>query len=296
MINNNLHSLDAAQLPLDQLKSLSLRDNPLICNCSLIWLWQLIKAASATVKGAQVDADTGLINSSSLTIDKEAIGCDIIVRNDDSIQKIVRKRLIDMTDSDIKCPTHIVTIVSVILTVIFIAIICISILIVIKCSRNAQLKRRQQKYLSGDHPNIGELIIQQKIGKFEHIQQVQCPQSHIQIPMHQYMHPNQNLYIQRENYNRGPLSCQYPVDLENYYQSTSLASSTLSENPLNHPKMHEARTIGPEMFRHPDHVVDEQDHYETFDEDFLNELNHQNSQFATDDRICKPQKSHIAFL
>lgn len=243
MKNNKLFKLDAAQLPLDQLKKLSLADNPLVCNCSLIWLWQLIKSSSVTAsddvtsKPAKMVASNGpdasnagnsLMESSlskssndnessdvsnSLTIDKNTIGCDIIITSSNNNVKVIRKLLRDMTEDDIECPSHIVTIISVIMTVIFIAIICVSILVVIKCSRNAQLKRRQQKFLTTERQNIGELIIPQKIDKYElerylAEQQLQHQQKQQQIQQQYQMNhhtiqpkhlPNQNQYFQHQN-------------------------------------------------------------------------------------------------
>lgn len=178
--NNNFYQLDAVLLPLDQLQKLSLADNPFVCNCSLIWLWHLIKSTSVVSEreltneavAEEEDGNDSMVamgnnKSNRLIIDKDSIGCDIIIKNDDNNVKIIRKMLLDMSEADISCPTNILTIISVILTVIFIAIICISILIIIKCSRSSQLKRRQQKYLSDERQNIGELIIPQKIDKYE---------------------------------------------------------------------------------------------------------------------------------
>lgn len=186
--NNNFYQLDAVLLPLDQLQELSLADNPFVCNCSLIWLWRLIKSSSTVTStritkskerkgedGGDEEEDDeqnpmmaiGNNKSNLFIIDKDSIGCDIIIKNDDNNVKIIRKMLMDMSEADISCPTNILTIISVILTVIFIAIICISILIIIKCSRSSQLRRRQQKFLSDERQNIGELIIPQKIDKYE---------------------------------------------------------------------------------------------------------------------------------
>ncbi|CAO1426151.1 unnamed protein product [Diamesa serratosioi] len=270
--NNKLFQLDAVQLPLDQLKKLSLADNPFVCNCSLIWLWELIKSSSSstekqTIKKTdsnEINQDVSETNDSEMTtsngsnllnIDKKNIGCDIIIKNDDNNMKVIRKKLMDMSEADIKCPTHIVTIISVILTVIFIAIICISILIVIKCSRTAQLRRRSQKYMSSERQNIGELIIPQKIDKFElerylaeqqlqHQQKQQQIQQQYQMNHHtiQPIHAtNQNQYFQHQN------SLIKPNDYRSLKQWENIDD--------------EECTL-------------EEDHYENFDDNFLNTLNH----------------------
>lgn len=334
--NNKLYQLDAIQLPLDQLRKLSLADNPFVCNCSLIWLWQLIKSSSVTtsvqssVSVSEQRNDNGVMGSSngsnSLVIDKENIGCDIVIKNDDSDVKVIRKTLMEMSEADIKCPTHIVTIISVILTVIFIAIICISILIVIKCSRTAQLKRRQQKYLSSERSNIGELIIPQKIDKYElerylaeqqmqHQQKQQQIQQQYQMNHHtiQPIHPNQNQYFQHQNslikpneyrslkkWENGGAPQQYPT--LNSHQATLKASATptiTSQSPLkklqknnvhilnnyNHsmnslPREHlddDTLELPQEQVysNHPDDEEStvEEDHYENFDDNYLNSLN-----------------------
>lgn len=347
--NNKLFQLDAVQLPLDQLKKLSLADNPFVCNCSLIWLWELIKSSSSTEKQTIKKTDSNEINqdvsetndsemttsngSNLLNIDKKNIGCDIIIKNDDNNMKVIRKKLMDMSEADIKCPTHIVTIISVILTVIFIAIICISILIVIKCSRTAQLRRRSQKYMSSERQNIGELIIPQKIDKFElerylaeqqlqHQQKQQQIQQQYQMNHHtiQPIHAsNQNQYFQHqsslikpndyrslkqwENIGGGGGLQQptYPT-LNNHHQTTLKASLTptmVSSSPLkkiqknnihilnnyNHtnslPRDHnEDDTLElPQQQIYSNHPDDEEctveeDHYENFDDNFLNTLNH----------------------
>jgi hypothetical protein len=335
--NNKLYQLDAVQLPLDQLRKLSLADNPFVCNCSLIWLWQLIKSSSVTTSVNSVDGvqqqsemDAGeMVGSSNgsnlLVIDKENIGCDIVIKNDDDNVKVIRKQLTNMSEADIKCPTHIVTIISVILTVIFIAIICVSILVVIKCSRTAQLKRRQQKYLTGERQNIGELIIPQKIDKYElerylaeqqmqHQQKQQQIQQQYQMNHHtiQPIHPNQNQYFQHQNslikpneyrslkkWENGGAPQQYPT--LNSHQATLKASATptiTSSSPLkklqknnihivnnyNHtnslPRDHDDDTLElPQEQIYSNHPDDEEsnvedDHYEHFDDNYLNSLNH----------------------
>ncbi|CRK89165.1 CLUMA_CG002926, isoform A [Clunio marinus] len=323
--NNKLYQLDAIQLPLDQLKKLSLADNPFVCNCSLIWLWQLIKSSSVTSSLRSSQQHSNDLGGSSLAMDKENIGCDIVIKNDDDQVKVIRKKLTEMSEADIKCPTHIVTIISVILTVIFIAIICISILIVIKCSRTAHLKRRQQKYLSGERQNIGELIIPQKIDKYEleryladqqlqHQQKQQQIQQQYQMNHHtiQPIHSNQNQYFQHPNplikpneyrslkkWENGDITQQYPTLNSHQTLKASTTPTITSSSPLkklqknnihilnnyNHTNSlslsrdqdDEPLGLSQEQIysKHPDDDESnfEEDHYENFDDNYLNSLN-----------------------
>jgi hypothetical protein len=329
--NNKLYQLDAVQLPLDQLRKLSLADNPFVCNCSLIWLWQLIKSSSPVTTTTTTSTTTQateepvvMANGSGddgaagpmFVIDGEKIGCDIVIRNDEDNTKVIRKRLMDMTEADISCPTHIVTIISVILTVIFIAIICVSILVIIKCSRTAQLKRRQQKYLTTERQNVGELIIPQKIDKYElerylAEQQLQHQQKQAQIqqqyqlnhhhtiqPVHvqqnQYTFQHQNSLIKPNNeyrslkkWENGGL--QYPSLTSHHTLNPSLitSSSPLKKKPPtpntilngyhNHSPTHDETELPQEQVysNHPDDEESnvEEDHYEHFDDNYLNSLN-----------------------
>lgn len=338
--NNKLYQLDSNQLPLEQLRKLSLAANPFACNCSMIWLWQLIKSSSvATLNNSNStnseESNEKMNNNASnlLILDKENIGCDIVIKNNDDDIKIIRKQLGEMSEADIKCPTHIVTIISVILTVIFIAIVCVSILIVIKCSRAAQLKRRQQKYLSSERQNIGELIIPQKIDKYElerylaeqqlqHQQKQQQMQQQYQMNNHhtiQPIHTNQNQYFQHQNSlikpneyrslkkwengggNVGGIVQQYPT-LNSHHQTTlktstqTLTSSSplkkLQKNNVNILNSYNHHKNSPTLSRgdeddalenpqeqiyatHPDDDESnvEEDHYENFDDNYLNSLN-----------------------
>lgn len=229
--NNKLYQLDAVQLPLDQLRKLSLADNPFVCNCSLIWLWRLIKSSSSgtavTTTTSTPEEPLVMANESGgsvFIIDREDIGCDIVIRNDEDNMKVIRKRLMEMSEADISCPTHIVTIISVILTVIFIAIICVSVLVIVKCSRTAHLRRRQQKYLTTERNNIGELIIPQKIDKYElerylAEQQLQHQQKQQQIQQQYQMnhhHTIQPVHVQQNQYT---FQHQNPVIKPNEYRS-----------------------------------------------------------------------------
>lgn len=303
--NNNFYQLDAVQLPLDQLQKLSLADNPFVCNCSLIWLWRLIK--SSTVTTEEEAMDMGNNKSNLLIIDKDSIGCDIIIKNDDNNVKIIRKMLLDMSEADIACPTNILTIISVILTVIFIAIICISILIIIKCSRSSQLKRRQQKFLSDERQNIGELIIPQKIDKYElerYLAEQQQNAQHYQIghnpqqqqQLHHTINSSQN---NKNQYIFQPNSMEYrslkkwdqtlPSPSTNIHPA-STASLAIKSNHNNSSKT--SKRNHPDVFnsfinnKNPysseddnnlskisnnfdDNDNDPEDHYENFDDNFI---------------------------
>ncbi|CAN7996287.1 unnamed protein product [Ixodes pacificus] len=53
---NAFGSFDASLLDWDELQEMDLRDNPLVCNCSSLWLWQLCASRNAT--SAPLTADT----------------------------------------------------------------------------------------------------------------------------------------------------------------------------------------------------------------------------------------------
>lgn len=316
--NNKLFQLDAVQLPLDQLRKLSLADNPFVCNCSLIWLWRLIKSSSSgtavTTTQSSAEEPVVMANESGtlFIIDREDIGCDIVIRNDEDNMKVIRKRLMDMSEADISCPTHIVTIISVILTVIFIAIICVSVLVIVKCSRTAHLRRRQQKYLTTERQNIGELIIPQKIDKYElerylAEQQLQHQQKQQQIQQQYQMnhHTIQPVHVQQNQYTFQHQSSlikpneyrslkkwenggiQYPSINSHHTLKATPSPTLITSSP--HKKAHpntilngyhnnQDETELPQEQIYSNHPDDEEsnveeDHYENFDDNYLNSLN-----------------------
>lgn len=188
------------------------------------------------------------------------------------------------------------------------------------------MKRRQQKYLTTERQNIGELIIPQKIDKYElerylaeqqmqHQQKQQQIQQQYQMNHHtiQPIHPNnQNQYFQHQTslikpneyrslkkWENGGVAQQYPS--LNSHSATLKASATptiLSSSPLkklqknnvhilnnyNHtnslPRDHDDDTLElPQEQIYSNHPDDEEsnveeDHYENFDDNYLNSLNH----------------------
>uniref|UniRef100_A0A182PK83 LRRCT domain-containing protein n=1 Tax=Anopheles epiroticus TaxID=199890 RepID=A0A182PK83_9DIPT len=186
MRRNALIRLDAVHFPLDRLHRLELGGNPLVCNCSLLWLWRLTTgyglheadfrlivpaaaAAAALITAAQPgsvqqeEEDLLLTRShhGPLYVDRDEIGCD---RVEDG--RRTRHLLRAMTESDIDCPTHLVTVISAVLSILLVLATGASVLYVLRLSR-----RRKQLLADDDDPRrrsgVTELIVPQKVDKLE---------------------------------------------------------------------------------------------------------------------------------
>lgn len=147
MRGNNLQTLDAAQFPLDRLKRLNLADNPLECNCSLLWLWRL-----TTGQYAEDEEETNATNI--LVLDSDDIRCDVMEK-----QKS-RRILKTMTTSEINCPAHIVTVISAILSVLLVLLTGISVLVYFRL-----MKRKKQTI--AERKNVNERVVPQQVDKLE---------------------------------------------------------------------------------------------------------------------------------
>lgn len=92
--NNHLSSLEASHFPLDQLAVLHMASNPLVCNCTLLWLWRL--GQEQRVREYSANNTRLAINSNELHIDVEHIDCadPVPVRG---------KVLADLSESQIGC-------------------------------------------------------------------------------------------------------------------------------------------------------------------------------------------------
>lgn len=174
MCRNNLNSLHADQFPLDRLIRLNLGRNPLVCNCSLLWLWRLtngqidqntdsIENNSSDAKIAAVPANSyKKINDTSsnlapLILDADDIVCDLIDSEDSRRNSRYMK---NMSASDIKCPAHIVTIVSAILSVLIIIVTGLTILFYVR-------RMRHRRNAMSERKNVNHRIQPQQIDKSE---------------------------------------------------------------------------------------------------------------------------------
>lgn len=188
---NDLRTLDAAHFPLDRLHRLRLANNPLVCNCSLLWLWRLtngqinensdgsensVGVSVAAVSASNIDdtkIPTKIASSSSLTsaghnqnllnstpnnvlyLDVDEIACDLW---EDS-KRHTRHLMKDMSSGDIKCPAHIVTIVSAVLSVLLIVVTGVSVLY--------YMRRMKNRRNVTERKNVNERIVPQQVDKLE---------------------------------------------------------------------------------------------------------------------------------
>ncbi|XP_058837217.1 leucine-rich repeat neuronal protein 3-like [Topomyia yanbarensis] len=160
MRRNALSTLDAVQFPLDRLQRLKLAGNPLVCNCSIRWLWRLVTGTvdEDDSDGIAMVARSGasLANITTvLMIDKDEIGCD---SNEDGL--ITRRILRNMSEGDINCPAHLITVISVIGSVVVVLLVMF---IIVYYRR----KTTQRKKILQERKNVHERIVPQKVDKLE---------------------------------------------------------------------------------------------------------------------------------
>ncbi|XP_050098794.1 leucine-rich repeat neuronal protein 3 [Anopheles aquasalis] len=208
MRRNALTRLDAVHFPLDRLQRLELAGNPLVCNCSLLWLWRLTTgyglhdSADFRLIVPAAAAAAALITSSSassspststeqqddegvhrhhqyhrqqlhhgggggpLRIDRDEIGCDWY---EDGHR--TRHLLRTLSESDMHCPTHLLTVISAVLSVLLVLATGASVLYVLR-----QSKRRKRLLTDDDDVRrkvtvggLGDLAVPhpQKVDKLE---------------------------------------------------------------------------------------------------------------------------------
>lgn len=158
---NHLRTLDAAHFPLDRLHRLRLANNPLVCNCSLLWLWRLATGHSADTRSSSSDTSDGQATNANATphtliLDIDEIACDLW---EDSM-KVSRLYMKNISAGDIKCPAHIVTIVSAVLSMVLIVMTGATVLIYMR-------RMRHRKNAMAERKNVNERIVPQQVDKLE---------------------------------------------------------------------------------------------------------------------------------
>ncbi|XP_022915061.1 chondroadherin-like [Onthophagus taurus] len=86
--NCQISTLEASHFPLDQLKVFHLGGNPLLCNCSIIWLWKLVHL--------QKNKQLNLTENSEFVIDVDNITCS----GPEQLQGLL---LMNATESQVGC-------------------------------------------------------------------------------------------------------------------------------------------------------------------------------------------------
>ncbi|KAJ8918711.1 hypothetical protein NQ315_015031 [Exocentrus adspersus] len=116
---NSLQTLEAIHFPVDHLQELRVGGNPLICNCSLGWLWQLIqeyKYKLLKLNGTAHMNGKKTRNTSELTLDMSDISCV-------GPEELSGELLVDATKNQMDCSVGWMAAVSVTVTVIFILLV-----------------------------------------------------------------------------------------------------------------------------------------------------------------------------
>ncbi|XP_020712593.1 uncharacterized protein LOC101455554 [Ceratitis capitata] len=313
MQGNSLQTLYSAQFPVDQLERLYLGDNPLQCNCSLLWLWRLVTgnfdgesnnnaggvhvthtqgeaavaalgtADAGTVSDAAAEAYVaqhkyatsrgsgggGTSSSSSsggtsgyLQLDTERIGCDIW---QDNVR--TRRRLITMSESEITCPAHIVTIVCAIFTLLLVLAIGASIVFYLRfVKRRRKLLHDRSLTRSGKSiVNVHDRILQHQplsgggggggmlgmgVGGLTYPHHTLQPQGggthHAMLPLHPHEY-QQTLPAQVDK-----------LELERYLAAQAIANEYRALKPWELPPVKDANAYSDE----PEHLYEKFDHYD----------------------------------
>lgn len=144
--NCKLTTLEVSHYPLDQLKSLKLGENPLTCNCSILWLWRLV----------QIQKKRHLSNhseSNDLIIDVEDIVCK-------APEPLGSLPLLDTTESQLGCSIGLLAAAWAVGSGIFLLIIVVVFLYCGPLRKRAREKNSQQpsRHLHSRSQNLNEEI------------------------------------------------------------------------------------------------------------------------------------------
>lgn len=114
---NALTTADASHFPLDKLRSLDLSGNPLQCNCSLHWLWKLVKMESEIIESTAIPLNNSEETEPQLRLIVRNLRC---AGPEDLSGRLVS----DIPESTVRCETTWMTvlIVSILVLGLFVAI------------------------------------------------------------------------------------------------------------------------------------------------------------------------------
>lgn len=257
MRGNSLHSLDTAHLPpLDQLGRLYLANNPFVCNCSLLWLWQLTQNADATRPSTVQPSTTALTNQPAdrsnyerrqhstkqshgrrlVLVDRANVSCYFWSEN----TRQRRVALAALSASEIQCPTYYAYVVACTLLAVLAAMVGGGWLLRWRWRRRANQRcARERKHI---------------------MDQQQVPHRH-----HQLQHQHQLEAKMRFDEYGGDLQPEQMQQQPPYYQHQQPAggfgaamASTSAAHGGGDPPL-------PQQLQY-DEDEDEQDHYEQFDD------------------------------
>jgi hypothetical protein len=97
---NSLTTVDVSHFPLDRLRVLDVSENPLHCNCSLLWLWTLARESDRSTPAPFNDTEEG---GHSLRIRANRMLCA-------SPEHLKGLNVVDLQESSVRCETTWVTV------------------------------------------------------------------------------------------------------------------------------------------------------------------------------------------
>lgn len=269
MQQNNLQTLDAVQFPVDRLKRLFLGDNPLQCNCSLLWLWRLVTGNVDASSASQTIKPTASLND-VLYIDSDHITCDITQNSNDdddvNVEVVTfegvtkrrgRKLLKNMSESNITCPAHIITIVCAIFTCLLVFMTGASVIFYLRFVKRRRKLLQDRRQVKGLH-HVHDRIMQQHTAYPDHFQTMQHP-NYPQNTLHLHGH---HLHQQHHTLDSSSLKDMDKLDLERYLQTQTIQNEYRALKPWEIPPPPLPIKDAMVDENEPEHLYEKFDHYE----------------------------------
>lgn len=137
---NSLQQLDATHFPLVQLHRLAVAQNPLVCNCSLLWLWHLTQKPTAEER-ARFESDHNVRmprSSSFVLVDKENVTCDFWSER----SKLRTAPLYALSAGDIDCPAFVAYLIAAAAGAATIAVVAVIVGVIVVRHRRQRARQR----------------------------------------------------------------------------------------------------------------------------------------------------------